>query len=52
MLQSLIRYPELAEFTVFNESSAPFKKNSNTSLCQKGFGVVAARYDEVFFPSL
>ena len=29
MLQWLIRFPEFVEFTEFNESSAPFRKNSN-----------------------
>ena len=29
MLQWFIRFPEFAEFTEFNESSAPFRKNSN-----------------------
>ena len=29
MLQWFIRFPEFAEITEFNESSAPFRKNSN-----------------------
>ena len=35
MLKWFIRFSEFAEFTVFNESSTPFKKNSNglTDVC-------------------
>ena len=29
MFQGFIRFPEFAKFTEFNESSAPFRKNSN-----------------------
>ena len=29
MFQGFIRFPEIAKFTEFNESSAPFRKNSN-----------------------
>ena len=39
MLQWFIRFPEFAEITEFNESSAPFSKNSNVN-SNLGFQIV------------
>ena len=42
MLQWFIKFPELAEFTEFNKSSAPFRKNSNIA------DLVLAEQSEVY----
>ena len=54
MLQWFIRFPEFAEITEFNESYAPFRKNSNNLLyaipaCTKKYLLIQLRLPPIRF---